>query len=339
MDRGVSSMSATTPRLLDHLARERSFYDSSCAHLGSLVSDLTGEMTARVPDVDLSAPWRRTGFSYYSLTRRGHEYADIVREIHWKSSHLVRKASDEPDLGDRFRSHGDLVLDVNALAQGADHLELGVTLVSPDEHLLAYSVDRTGDEVYELRFRDLRTGTDLDEVVPRTYYGGAWSADSQWFFYTVHDQAYRPHQVWRHRVGSPAADDVLVLEEPDERFDFHLRATRSGSVIRNSARSSVSCTRRRRRASTSSARSRSAGSRSSRWAAFPPGAAQASNTRAPSPGASASATSCALPSCTDTTPSSKPGSAATGTGVSRRNPSRQAGSGVASMPASSRRAW
>ena len=51
-------------------------------------------------------------------------------------------------------------------------------MVSPDEDLLAWSVDRTGDEVYELRFRDLRTGTDLDEVVPRSYYGGAWSADS-----------------------------------------------------------------------------------------------------------------------------------------------------------------
>ena len=71
-------------------------------------------------------------------------------------------------------------------------------------------MDRTGDEVYELRFRDLRTDTTLDEVIPRTYYGGAWSADSQWFFYTVHDDAYRPHQVWRHRIGTAPADDVLV---------------------------------------------------------------------------------------------------------------------------------
>ena len=68
-------------------------------------------------------------------------------------------------------------------------------------------------------------------MVPRTYYGGAWSADSQWFFYTVHDQAYRPFQVWRHRIGTPVADDVLVLEEPDERFDLNVRATRSGGAI------------------------------------------------------------------------------------------------------------
>lgn len=224
-------MGTTTPGLLDHLALERSFYDSSCAHLGSLVSDLTDEMTARVPEADLSAPWRRAGYRYYSLTRHGHEYADIVREIHGYHPEIARISSATPLVDDRFRGSGQMVLDVGALAGDGSYLELGVTLVSPDEHLLAFSVDRTGDEVYELRFRDLRTDAELDEVIARTYYGGAWSADSRWFFYTVHDQAYRPHQVWRHRIGTAAADDVLVLEEPDERFDLHLRASRSGSAI------------------------------------------------------------------------------------------------------------
>ena len=88
-----------------------------------------------------------------------------------------------------------------------------------------------GDEVYRLRFRDLDSGRDLDDEVPRSYYGGAWSADSQVFFYTVHDTAYRPFQVWRHRLGTPVADDVLVLEEPDQRFEVQVRGTRSGGLV------------------------------------------------------------------------------------------------------------
>ena len=104
-------------------------------------------------------------------------------------------------------------------------------MVSPDQKYLAYSVDRTGDEVYELRFRDLETGADLPEVAPRTYYGGAWSSGSDHFFYTVHDAAYRPYQMWRHALGTPVTDDVLVLEEPDERFELSLRATRSGALL------------------------------------------------------------------------------------------------------------
>ena len=91
-----------------------------------------------------------------------------------------------------------VLLDANLLADDSGYLELGLTVVSPDGRLLAYSVDRTGDEVYRLRFRDLESGDDLADEVPRTYYGGAWSADSDLFFYTVHDEAYRPFQVWRH---------------------------------------------------------------------------------------------------------------------------------------------
>lgn len=125
----------------------------------------------------------------------------------------------------------DVLLDVSGLAAGDDYLELGLTLVSPDEDLLAYSVDTDGDEVYRLRFRDLRTGEDLPDEVPRTYYGAAWSADSQSFFYTVHDAAYRPCQVWRHRIGRDAAEDELVLAEPDERFELRLRGSRSGDWV------------------------------------------------------------------------------------------------------------
>ena len=125
----------------------------------------------------------------------------------------------------------EVLLDVNDLADDSGYVELGLSLVSPDQKWLAYSVDRTGDEVYELRFRALEGGDDLPEVVPRTYYGGAWSSGSDHFFYTVHDDAYRPFQVWRHVLGTPVADDVLVLEEPDERFELNVRAPRSGGLV------------------------------------------------------------------------------------------------------------
>jgi oligopeptidase B len=41
----------------------------------------------------------------------------------------------------------------------------------------------------------------------------------------------RPWQVWRHRLGTPSSDDVLVLEEPDERFFLGLGNSRSTEWI------------------------------------------------------------------------------------------------------------
>lgn len=224
-------MSGGGEALLAHLGAERLFYDSACAHLHSLISTLRSEMVARLPQADTSPRWRRSRFSYYTRTPSGSDYADVFREIHGNETDLQQNPVPNGRFDDEFEGPPQVVLDVNALAGDADFFELGATLVSPDEDLLAWSADRTGEEVYELRFRDLRTGADLDEVVPRSYYGGAWSADSGSFFYTVHDEAYRPHQVWRHRLGTPVADDVLVLAEPDERFELSVRAARSGEVV------------------------------------------------------------------------------------------------------------
>ena len=52
---------------------------------------------------------------------------------------------------------------------------------------------------------------------------------------------------------------------------------------------------------------------------LPPGAAQASSTRSPGRGASNSAASCALESCTDTRPASKPGTSDNGGGRIERD--------------------
>jgi oligopeptidase B len=124
-----------------------------------------------------------------------------------------------------------LLLDPNELTDGSSYVDLGLVRISRDDRLMAYSVDTSGDEVFELRFRDLDTGADLPDTVARTYYGGAWSADGRHFFYTVHDDAYRPWQLWRHEIGTPVESDVLVLDESDPQYELDLRETRSGRVI------------------------------------------------------------------------------------------------------------
>ncbi|TMF32012.1 MAG: S9 family peptidase, partial [Chloroflexi bacterium] len=125
----------------------------------------------------------------------------------------------------------EVILDANELARGHDYFELGYVEHSPDENLAAYAADFNGSEKHELRFRDLTTGRDLDDVVHGVYYGAAWSADSKTFFYVRPDEAMRPYQVWRHRLGAPAGDDVLVLQEDDERFELNVELSKSERFI------------------------------------------------------------------------------------------------------------
>lgn len=215
----------------EHLAAERAFYDDSTRHLRPLVQTLVSEMSSRVPPTDSSVSWLFWQFSYYNHTPEGRELRQLFREPRrFQSIQPPDPHQDSINTADLV-STAQLLLDLNELADGSSYVDLGVMRISPDERCLAYSVDTTGEEVFALRFRDLDTGEDLPDTIPRTYYTGAWSADSRHFFYTVHDEAYRPWQVWRHELGTPVEADLLVRDEGDPQYELLVRGCRSGRQI------------------------------------------------------------------------------------------------------------
>jgi oligopeptidase B len=157
-----------------------------------------------------------------------------VPEGPWLYSLRTEEGRQYPVLCRRPR-HGDgevqAILDQNLLAEGHDYLRVGDAAVSPDQRLLAYTVDVNGSELFRLRIRDLDTGRDLDDDVERVYYSVAWASDNRTVFYTRPDEAMRPWQVWRHRIGTPADADTLVLQEDDDRFFADVSRTRSGALL------------------------------------------------------------------------------------------------------------
>ena len=136
----------------------------------------------------------------------------------------------------------DVILDCNVEAAGHDYFDVHAVEPSPDHSLLAWSSDLDGGEVYTLRVRDLATGAELpDELTGTSSWGGvAWSADGQWLFYARPDEQMRPHEIWRHRLGAPVTDDVLVAREDDVRFNLDVTLTRSERwlVITSNSRTS-----------------------------------------------------------------------------------------------------
>lgn len=209
-------LDSSAPEFLGYLEAERAYYDAVTVESQPLVATLAEEMIARLPRDDVSVPWQLREFSYADHQPAGAEYLRLLRAP--RGTPLdVRTA--------------ELVLDPAEFATESSFVEVGVRLVSPDERLLGYSLDLTGEEVFSLRFRDIATGEDLDDRVPDTCYGGAWSADSRHFFYTRYDESYRPCQLWRHEVGTPTSDDTMVLEEPDTQYELQVRLARSGEVI------------------------------------------------------------------------------------------------------------
>src|SRR5262249_35374517 len=111
-----------------------------------------------------------------------------------------------------------LLLDENALAAGHDYFAVGDLTVSEDHKVLAFTTDVTGAERYELRFRDIASGTDHDDVVPDVYYGLAWANAHRPFSSPRPKEPTRPGRVWQHLHGPPPRDGPLLFEEVADRF-------------------------------------------------------------------------------------------------------------------------
>src|SRR5258708_36267062 len=131
---------------------DRAYWGAGGSCLALAKRRLSAEFAARLPAEEAAVPWRCGPYTYFEQTPPGAEFPQLRRR---------RNGS-----GDGF----EMVLDCGVVAaslapaKGADtYFRLGLCEPSPDGRLVAYSVDFTGDEVYELRLRDMASGRDLPD--------------------------------------------------------------------------------------------------------------------------------------------------------------------------------
>jgi oligopeptidase B len=123
----------------------------------------------------------------------------------------------------------EVMLDVNALAQGEKFMSVGQVEVSDDNNLLAYTVDNVGFRQYKLHIKDLRTGTVLPDTAERVD-SVAWAADNKTLFYVSEDaQTKRSDILHRHELGT--STDTPVFNEKDERFNLNVDRVRDGKYL------------------------------------------------------------------------------------------------------------
>jgi oligopeptidase B len=225
------------PAVIAHLEAENAYTQERTAHLADLRGRIFDEIKARTLETDLSVPTRVRGFWYYGRSFEGRQYGASCRvpvtdPDDWAPPQPAADASpDQPALPGE-----QVLLDLDALAEGHDFFSLGGSSVSPDDQLLAYAVDVVGDERYTVRVLDLTTRELHEDVLTDVLGGVTWGAvsdsgDAAHFYYTTVDEAWRPDKVWRHRLGTAQADDELVFHEPDGRYFVGVGRTRSRRYV------------------------------------------------------------------------------------------------------------
>ena len=198
------------PDTLAYLEAENERTRTTLAHVRGLEEKLFREIKGRIKETDMSVPYRRDDYYYYTRYEEGREYPLHARK---------RRSLDDPE---------QLMLDVNALAEGHEFFAVGGLAVSFGQDLLAYATDSRGRRIYAIRFKDLATGETLADVIPEATANMTWANDDRTLFYARQDPGtLRSHRIYRHVLGTDTAEDVLVYEEADDAFSTHVFKTKS----------------------------------------------------------------------------------------------------------------
>ncbi|KPB85735.1 S9 family peptidase [Pseudomonas syringae group genomosp. 3] len=202
-----------TDEVLDYLKAENAWQEQQLADQTGLRESLFQEIKGRILETDLSLPSPWGPYLYYTRTAEGDEYARHYR---------CPRPADDANTVDESRE--ELLLDPNAMADGG-FFSLGAFSISPDHQRLAYSLDTSGDEVYQLYVKELSTGQISSLPFEDCDGSMTWANDSQTLFFGELDETHRPGKLHRHRLGEASAE--LVFDEPDGRFFLHCFRTSS----------------------------------------------------------------------------------------------------------------
>jgi oligopeptidase B len=213
------------PETIAYLEAENAFTEAAMKPTLELQATLYKEYLSRIKQTDLSVPVFERGYWLYSKTIEGKQYS-----VHCRKKGTLDAAE-------------EVILDVNALAEGHKFMSARPAGTSDDGNLLAFLSDTTGFREYFISIKDLKTGKLLeDRFVKAT--NVAWAADNKTLFYVTEDAAKRPHKLWRHTIGEPKERDILVYEEKDELFRLGVGRSKDRTYLFHTSRSATTTEQR-----------------------------------------------------------------------------------------------
>ena len=198
------------PEVIRYLEEENERAAAEMAHAAGFEQKLFEEIKGRFKQTDMSVPYRREDYFYYTRYEHGKEYPVYARK---------RGSLDAAE---------EIMLDANLLAEGHEFFSVGGFAVSSGQDFLAYAVDTQGRRIHTAHLKHLATGEALPDVLSLVTENLVWANDNRTLFYARQDETtLRQHQIYRHVLGTDPAEDQLVYQEDDETFVTYIFKTKS----------------------------------------------------------------------------------------------------------------
>ncbi len=201
------------PKVIDYLNAENAYKNAVLKNTEALQKKIYDEILGRIKQTDESLPYKENGYYYYTRFEKDKEYPIYCRKIN------------------SMDSAEEVLLNVNIMAQGHKYFQIGGFTVSPDNKLLAYSVDTVSRRKYDIYFKNLSSGKITDDKISNSTGQIVWGNDNKTVFYTLKDKTLRAYKIMRHTLTVNSSADMNVYTENDETFSVSVSKTKSKKYI------------------------------------------------------------------------------------------------------------
>ena len=202
------------PAVIDYLNQENAYYEQMTADTKPFQKELYEEIKARIKEDDESVPYLYNGYYYITRFETGKGYPIYSR----KKESLDAKE--------------EILFNCNELAEGESYFKLGGLSVSPNNKFVSFGLDTMGRRIYTVQIKNLETGEILNDKIENATGSSVWANDNETLFYTKQDEVtLRSDKVFKHKLGTNSADDILVFFEKDDTFDVSVGKEKSKKYI------------------------------------------------------------------------------------------------------------
>jgi oligopeptidase B len=197
-----------------YLDEENAYRDQQMASTAALQERIYQEMRGRTKEDDSTVPAPDGAWEYYRRFETGAQHPKYARQPRGGGAEQV-------------------LIDVDAQAQGKTFYKVISGQHAPDHSMFAYAVDEQGSEIYTVYVKDLATGQTLAAHIGDCTGDFCWSPDARYIFWTFRDNNGRPAKIYRRPARG--GEDTLVYDEPDDGFFLSVGPTESHDFILISA--------------------------------------------------------------------------------------------------------
>ena len=197
--------------VLGYLNQENDYTDNIMSPHKDFTDQIFNELKDRIVEDDETVPVKKGNYYYHSYIKKGMDYWVHVRRYQ------------------TLEAEAEIILDENELAEGKDFFNLGSMAISPNEKLLAYATDCSGDERFEIKIINLETKEIID-VISNTMGQMVWYNDNK-IFYIPASKNWRAEKIYAHNLGDKKSEDILLYEEKNPIFRVWVNKSSSKDYI------------------------------------------------------------------------------------------------------------